>query len=109
MLASGKQIWRTYLENANVSGTWIGNPNLNFHQNGLIIFSWSNQIIQMDPETGLILKSNTLPPGPAEVENVNYKHLTIAPDGTVILKDQTRPTVQNFKARWQLLKELKKE
>ncbi len=90
--ASGEQIWRTYLENANVSGKWIGNPNLNFHENGLIIFSWTNQIIQMDPETGLILKSNTLPPGPAAIENVNYKHLTIAPDGTVIVKDQIRPT-----------------
>lgn len=89
---TGKEIWRTYLENANVSGRWIGNPNLNFHENGLIIFSWQNRIIQMDPETGLILKYNTIPPGQAAVEDVNYKHLTIAPDGTVIVKNQNRPT-----------------
>ncbi len=88
---TGKQVWRTYLENANVSGRWIGNPNLNFHENGLIIIAWSNQIVQIDPETGLILKHKFLPGGPAPIENVNYKHLTIAPDGTIILKDQTRP------------------
>jgi len=43
------QIWRTYLDNANVSGHWIA------------------------------------------VENTNFKHVTIALDGTLILKDQTRP------------------
>jgi len=102
--ASGEQIWRTYVENANVSGKWIGNPNLNFHENGLIIFSWTNQIIQMDPETGLILKSNTIPPGPSPVENVNYKHLTIAPDGTVILKDQTRPIGSKLQGTMAIIK-----
>lgn len=90
--ATGKQIWRTYFDNANVSGRWIGNANLNIHENGLIIFSWSNQIVQIDPETGLILRRNTLPHGPTEAKNVNFKHLTIAPDGTLIMKDQTRPT-----------------
>lgn len=89
--ATGKEIWRTYIENSNISGRWIGNPNLNLHENGLIIFSWSNQIIQVDPENGLILKHNTLPSGEANVEDVNYKHLTIAPDGTIILKNQNRP------------------
>lgn len=89
--ATGEQIWRTYLDNANVSGRWIGNANLNFHENGLLLFAWSNQIVQIDPETGLVLKRNTLPPGPTPPENVNYKHLTIAPDGTVIMKCQTRP------------------
>ncbi|HEY9113853.1 MAG TPA: hypothetical protein VIN10_04090, partial [Bacteroidales bacterium] len=102
--ASGKQIWRTYLDNTNVSGRWIGNPNLNFHENGLLIIAWSNQIVQIDPETGLVLKSNTLPPGSAKVENVNYKHLTIAPDGTIILKDQTRPTGSKLQGTMAIVK-----
>lgn len=101
---TGKQIWRTYVENANVSGRWIGNPNLNFHENGLIIFAWSNQIVQIDPETGLILKSNTLPHGPTNVEDVNFKHLTIAPDGTVILKDQTRPSGTKYQGTMAIIK-----
>lgn len=89
---TGKQIWRTYLENANVSGRWIGNPNLNLHENGSLIISWTNQIVKIDPETGLILKHNILPNGPAPVEDVNFKHMTIAPEGTLIIKNQNRPT-----------------
>ena len=45
----------------------------------------------LDPDTGLILKHNTLPGGEAPPEDVNFKHLTVAPDRTLILKDQTRP------------------
>jgi hypothetical protein len=88
---TGKQIWRTYVENANVSGRWIGNANLNILDNGKIAFAWSNQIILLDADTGLILKHNVLPAGDSAIADVNYKHLTIAPDRTLILKCQTRP------------------
>lgn len=88
---NGKQIWRTYLDNLNASGHWIGNANLNILEDGNIAFAWSNQIVLIDGDTGLILKHNTLPGGEAPAEDVNFKHLTIAPDGTLILKDQTRP------------------
>ncbi len=89
---TGKQIWRTYLENANASGRWIGNANLNILDNGKIPFAWSNQIVLLDADTGRILKHNTLPTGETPAADVNYKHLTIAPDRTLILKCQTRPT-----------------
>jgi hypothetical protein len=88
---TGKQIWRTYLDNLNASGHWIGNANLNILENGNIAFAWSNQIVLIDGDTGLILKHNTLPGGAAPSEDVNFKHLTVAPDRTLILKDQTRP------------------
>ena len=88
---TGAQIWRTYLDNPHASGHWIGNANLNILENGQIAFAWSNQIVLIDADTGQILKHNTLPAGEAPVEDVNYKHLTVAPDGTLILKDQTRP------------------
>ena len=58
---TGKQIWRTYLDNLNASGHWIGNANLNILDNGNIAFAWSNQIVLIDGDTGLILKHNTLP------------------------------------------------
>ena len=90
--ATGKQIWRTYVDNANVSGRWIGNANLNILDNGNIPFAWSNQIVLIDGDTGGILKHNRLPTGDTTAEDVNYKHLTIAPDRTLILKCQTRPT-----------------
>ncbi len=88
---TGKQIWRTYLDNLNAADHWIANANLNILDNGNIAFSWSSQIVLIDGDTGLILKHNTLPPGDAPAIDVNYKHLTIAPDRTLILKDQTRP------------------
>jgi hypothetical protein len=88
---TGKQIWRTYLDNLNASGRWIGSANLNILPNGNIAFAWSNQIVLIDGDTGLILKHNTLPTGDAPAADVNFKHLTIAPDGTLLVKDQTRP------------------
>ena len=89
--ATGSQIWRTYLDNLNASGHWIANANLNILDNGNIAFSWSNQIVLIDGDTGLILKHNTLPGGDAPIANVNFKHMTIAPDRTLIMKDQTLP------------------
>ena len=62
---TGKQIWRTYFDNANVSGRWIGAANLNILANGKIAFAWANQIALVDADTGLILKQNTLPTGDA--------------------------------------------
>jgi hypothetical protein len=88
---TGKQIWRTYLDNLNASGRWIGNANLNILDNGRIAFAWSNQIVLIDADTGQMLKRNTLPSGAAPTADVNYKHLTVAPDRTLVLKDQTRP------------------
>lgn len=89
--ASGRQIWRTYVENVNVSGNWIGVNNLNILADGTIVTSWSNQIAILDSDSGRILRTGTLPSGEAPPEHSHFKHLTIAPDGTLILKNQTRP------------------
>lgn len=88
---TGQQVWRTYLDNLNVSGRWIGNANLNILPDGNIAFAWSSFIALVDGDTGEILKVTSLPGGEAPIEDVNFKHLTIAPDGTLILKSQTRP------------------
>jgi hypothetical protein len=90
--ATGKEIRRTYLDNLNASGHWIGNANLNILANGNIAFAWSNQIVLIDGDTGLILKHNVLPGGDAPAADVNFKHLTIAP--TAPLSSRTR------RARW---------
>ncbi len=87
---TGKQIWRTYVENANVSGNWIGVNNLNILANGTIVTSWSNQIALLDPDTGRIVRTGSLPSGEAPPGDSHFKHLTVAPDGTLILKNQTR-------------------
>jgi hypothetical protein len=102
--ASGKQIWRTYLDNGNASGRWIANANLNILPNGNIPFSWANQIVLLDGDTGRILKQNTLPTGECPVADANFKHITIAPDGTLIMKDQTRPTGSKLQGTMAIIK-----
>ena len=87
---TGKQIWRTYVENANVTDNWIGVNNLNILANGKIVTAWSNQIALLDADTGRILRTGSLPSGEAPPKDSHFKHLTIAPDGTLILKNQTR-------------------
>ncbi len=101
---TGEQIWRTYLDNANASGWLMGNTNLNILDNGKIPVAWSNQIVLLDPDTGEILKHNTLPGGAAPAATVNFKHLTIAPDRTLILKDQTRPVGCNVQGTMGIIK-----
>lgn len=89
---TGREIWRTYLDNGNVSGAWIANTNLNILPNGLVVTAWQNKVALLDGDTGLVLKQATLPTGPTPAIDASYKHLTIAPDGTLLLKDQTRPS-----------------
>ncbi len=88
---TGEQIWRTYLDNPHASGRWIGNANLNILESGNIVFAWSTRIVLLDGDTGQILNFNTLPSGEAPAEDTNFKHVTVAPDGTLILKNQSRP------------------
>ena len=87
---TGKQIWRTYLENCNASGNWIGVNNLNILADGTIVTAWSTQIARLDADSGRILKTGTLPSGETLQKNAHFKHLTVAPDGTLILKNHTR-------------------
>ncbi len=101
---TGKQIWRTYFDNGNASGAWIASTNLNILPTGNIITAWANQVVLLDGDTGRILKHNTLPTGPTAVADANFKHLTIAPDGTVMLKDQTRPTGCKLQGTMAILK-----
>ena len=88
---TGKEVWRTYLDNQNITHRFIGNTNLNILANGKIAQSWSNQMVLLNADTGLVEKHITLPTGDVPISSVNYKHLTVAPDGTLIMKSQTRP------------------
>lgn len=88
---TGKEIWRTVLENGNVSGAWVGAANLNILPDGNIPIAFGNHLVKLDGDTGRILTHMALPAG-APPEGSNFKHLTIAPDGTLIIKNQTRAT-----------------
>ena len=89
---TGREIWRTYLENGNVSGAWVGAANLNILPDGDIPIAFGNHLVKLDGDTGRIVKYAALPVGEAPPEGSNHKHLTVAPDGTLIIKNQTRAT-----------------
>ena len=89
---TGREVWRTYLENGNVSGAWVGAANLNILPDGNLPIAFGNTLVKLDGDTGRILRHVALPTGAAPPEGSNHKHLTIAPDGTLIIKNQTRAT-----------------
>ncbi|MHA3978770.1 NHL repeat-containing protein [Halovulum sp. GXIMD14794] len=89
---TGKEIWRTYLQNGNVTGEWVGAANLNILPDGTIPVAFGNHLVKLDGDDGRILQYLALTPGVAPPEGSNFKHLTIAPDGTLIVKNQTRAT-----------------
>jgi hypothetical protein len=89
---SGEQVWRTYLENGNTENVFVGGTNLNILENGNIVFAWTDKIALLDRQTGAIIREKDLPsPGPVTARSINYKELTVAPDGTIILRSQNRP------------------
>lgn len=89
---SGEEIWRTYVENGNTEEVFVGGTNLNILENGNIAFAWTNKIALLDRNSGAIIKARRLPaPGPVTPRSINYKELTVAPDGTIILRSQNRP------------------
>ena len=47
--ATGKQIWRTFLENANVTGNWIGVSNLNILADGTMVRGVVEQVVCLTP------------------------------------------------------------
>ena len=69
-----------------------GGTNLNILEDGNIVFAWNYKIALLDRDTGAIIKARNLPaPGPVTPRSINYKELTVAPDGTIILRSQNRP------------------
>lgn len=92
---TGKEIWRTVLQNGNVTGEWVGAANLNILPDGSLPIAFGNHLVKLDGDSGRILKHVTLP-ADAPPEGSNFKHVTIAPDGTLILKNQTRATPCNI-------------
>jgi hypothetical protein len=101
---TGREIWRTYLDNINVSGHWIAVENLNLLPNGNVVFAWSIYVALLDGDTGRVLRTTVLPTGPAAADDANFKHLTIAPDGTIILKDQLRPAGERGEGAFAMIK-----
>jgi hypothetical protein len=101
--------WASHdIDNANVSGHWIAVLNLNILASGQVVVAWSNRVALLDGDTGLILKVSTLSTGDAPIDNTSFKHVTAAPDGTLILKDQTRPIGETGQGSFAMIRGVQK-
>ncbi len=91
--SSGEEIWRTYLQNVNVTGQWIAFGSMGIIKDGTIIAAAGPNIWKLNRSTGDILAYNELPVLGMPPTDANWDGLQVAPDekGTILLKSQTRP------------------
>ena len=69
-----------------------GGTNLNILANGKIVYAWNHRIALLDRDHWRDRQgAEPASPGPVTPNDINYKELTVAPDGTIILRSQNRP------------------
>lgn len=91
--STGKETWRTYLQNANVNGQWIAFGSIGIIADGTIIAAAGPYVWKLDRHTGNILAYNELPVLGSPAIDANYDGFHVAPDenGTILMKTQNRP------------------
>lgn len=89
---SGKEIWRTQVQNLATTGDWLAFGSIAVHENGYIYVAVGNTVLKLDPDTGAILASGDQPILDGGEENANFDGFHFAPDktGTILLKSQNR-------------------
>lgn len=91
--ATGKEIWRSYLQNANVNGQWIAFGSIGIIGDGSIVAAAGPYVWKLDRRNGDILAFNELPVLGSPAVDANYDGFHVAPDedGTILMKTQNRP------------------
>lgn len=93
--STGEEIWSTTLTNVNVSGQWMAAGSMGIYKDGTILAAAGPNLWKLDPDTGAILATGTVPIDPKvqPASGANLDGLTLAPDenGTILMKTQTRP------------------
>jgi hypothetical protein len=93
--STGKELWRTYLTNINLTGQWIAAGSMAILKDGSIVAAAGPTLWKLDRNTGAILQTTTVPidPDVQPATGANLDGLTVAPDagGTILMKTQTRP------------------
>ena len=100
--STGKEIWRTYLTNVNLSGQWIAFGSMAVVKDGSIVNAAGHTFWKLDPNTGAILAAEEQPILGSPGIDANFDGMMVAPDsqGTLLIKTQNRsvgcPTQGNF-------------
>ena len=90
--STGKEIWRTYLTNVNVSGQWLALGSLAIIKDGTLVAAAGNTFWKLDRSNGEILASQAQPIVGTPAKDNNFDGMVVAPDaqGTLLMKSQTR-------------------
>ena len=90
--STGKEIWRTYLQNVNISNQWLALGSLAIIKDGTLVAAASHEFWKLDRQTGAIIASQEQPAVGTPASDQNYDGMVVAPDaqGTLLIKSQTR-------------------
>ncbi|MFE6254482.1 hypothetical protein [Agromyces sp. NPDC057865] len=95
------EVWRRVLINTHVTGEWNYPGVLNSLATDDLIVIYGYRIAKLDPDTGEVLASTTLPTGDSDPGDTAYNGYDAFPDGTLIAKTVNRQpgcTEQGFSA-----------
>jgi hypothetical protein len=85
-----KERWRTVLINTKATGEWDYPGVLNVMKDGSLAVIYGYHIARLDPTTGAIEASATLPTGESAPRDTAYNGYDALPDGTIIAKTVNR-------------------
>ena len=85
-----RQRWRTVLINTNATREWDYPGVLNVMSNGSLMVIYGYHIAKLNPQTGAIGASATLPTGTSAPADTSYNGFDAFPDGTIIAKTVNR-------------------
>ncbi|HET8971543.1 MAG TPA: hypothetical protein VFN19_10810, partial [Candidatus Nanopelagicales bacterium] len=95
------QVWRRVLINTKVTGEWNYPGVVNTLADHDVIVIYGYHIARLDPDTGEVLASATLPTGGSKPGDTAYNGYDALPDGTIVAKTVNRQpgcTEQGFSA-----------
>jgi hypothetical protein len=84
------QRWRRVLINTNATNEWDYPGVLNVLKDGSLVVIYGYHIARLNPATGAIEASTTLPTGKSAPRNTAYNGYDALPDGTIIAKTVNR-------------------
>ncbi len=84
------QRWRTVLINTNATHEWDYPGVLNELSDGSLVVIYGYHIAKLNPQTGAVATSTTLPTGQSAPGDTSYNGFDAFPDGTIIAKTVNR-------------------
>ncbi len=90
--STGKEIWRTWLSNTNISGQWLALGSLAIIKDGTLVAAAGHTFWKLSRNDGTMVASEEQPIVGTPAKDHNFDGMMVAPDGqgTLLIKSQTR-------------------